>query len=184
MATNTTSFVMNVTPPAPGLFGSAEVVTVVGNPTNAPSWTYPIVLNVTNLVGPIYNVSLEMRGYSNSSPIDLDALLVAPDQTAVMLTSGGGGTASVSGLDLAFDDSGMRDATGRTVGQRDLPALVLHEADFAELPCDPDNSTHNQYLPNADARLRSGDQLHGRMETVSKPTGIRHLRQIQWWHFS
>jgi hypothetical protein len=78
----------------------------VGNATNLNSAPYPIIFDVTNLIGSIYNVSLEMRGFSNSAPANLDALLVSPDGIAVMLTSGGGGTTPVNNLNLVFDDSG------------------------------------------------------------------------------
>ena len=105
-ATNSYSFTFNVTPPIASLFGNAQIANVMGNATNVNSAPYPITFDVTNLVGSIYNVSLELRGFSNSVPANLDALLVAPDGTAVMLSSGGAATSPVSGLDLVFDDSG------------------------------------------------------------------------------
>src|SRR5581483_10518263 len=106
--TNATySLVLQIQPPPATLFGNGQVANVVGNATNVNSAPYPLTFDVTNLVGSIYNVSLEMRGFSNSAPANLDALLVAPDGTPVMLTSGVGGTTPVSGLDLVFDDSGV-----------------------------------------------------------------------------
>jgi subtilisin-like proprotein convertase family protein len=105
-ATNSYTFDLKILPPPSTLFGNSQVANIVGNATNLNSSPYPITFDVADLVGSIYNVSLEMRGFSNSAPANLDALLVSPDGIAVMLTSGGGGTTPVNGLDLIFDDSG------------------------------------------------------------------------------
>ncbi len=106
-ATNAYSFVLKVLPPPTTLFGNGQIANIVGNATNVNTAPYPVTFTASNLVGSILNVSLEVRGFSNSLPANLDALLVAPDgTTSVMLTSGGGGTTAVSGLDLIFDDSG------------------------------------------------------------------------------
>jgi subtilisin-like proprotein convertase family protein len=104
--TNTYSFVLNVLPPPRTLFGNGQLVSIVGNATNIAGQPYPLAFDVTNLIGGIYNVSLEFRGFSNSAPANLDALLVSPDGISVMLMSGAGGLGTVSGLDLVFDDSG------------------------------------------------------------------------------
>ncbi len=105
-ATNSYSFTLKILPPPTTLFGDGQVANIVGNATNLHSAPYPITFDVTNLVGSIFNVSLEMRGFSNSAPINLDALLVSPDGIPVMVMSGGGGTTPVSGLDLIFSDAG------------------------------------------------------------------------------
>jgi subtilisin-like proprotein convertase family protein len=105
--TNSYSFMLKIAAPPSTLFGNGQIALVVGNATNVNSAPYPVTFDVTNLVGSIFNVSLELRGFSNSAPANLDALLVAPDgTTSVMLMSGVAGTTPVNGLDLVFDDSG------------------------------------------------------------------------------
>ena len=104
--TNSFQFEANFTAPPVTLFGNGQVVSIVGTTNPVNSSVYPISFDVTNLNGGVFDVSLEMRGFSNSAPANLDALLVSPDGIAVMLMSGAGGIAPVTGLDVVFDDSG------------------------------------------------------------------------------
>ncbi len=104
--TNSFQFVVNFTPPPVTLFGNGQTVNIVGTTNAVNASVYPISFTVTNLVGGIFDVSLEMRGFSNNVPSDFDALLVSPDGIAVVLMSGAGGTVPVGGLDIEFDDSG------------------------------------------------------------------------------
>jgi subtilisin-like proprotein convertase family protein len=104
--TNSFPFDVTFTAPPVTLFGNGQVVNIIGTTNPVNSSVYPITFDVTNLVGSIHNVSLEMRGFSNSAPANFDALLVSPDGIAVMLMSGAGGSMPVNGLDVVLDDSG------------------------------------------------------------------------------
>ena len=112
--TNSFAFTVLFTQPPVTLFGNGQVVSVVGTTNAVNSSVYPISFDVTNLTGGIFDVSLEMRGFSNSTPANFDALLVSPDGIAVMLMSGAGGTAAVTDLDVVFSDDGATSSSYRT----------------------------------------------------------------------
>ena len=102
--TNTPSIAVVVDAPPAYLFGNGNLVTFTN--IGGADVYYPVVFDVTNLVGMIESVSLEMRGFQHVNPANLDIALVSPDDITVMLMSGAGGSAAVS-RDLTFANSGV-----------------------------------------------------------------------------
>ena len=90
---------LNVVAPPTNTVGSGPITL---SKTGASE--YPIPFDLSNLIGGVYDVSVELRGLSYTDPANLDILLVSPDGTnAVMLMSGAGGINPVAGLDVIFD---------------------------------------------------------------------------------
>ena len=157
-ASSTNTFSLVVAAPPANFVGSGSVQ--LG--TNATgSVSVPFVFNKltfgTDPSYPVYDVKLELRGFSYSDPANLDMLLVSPDGTAVMLMSGAGGTTPVNNLDLVFDQSGvpMPSSGGATInsgtyqasyytgGKRALPAPAPQPPYNGALSAFQDKATAN-----------------------------------------
>jgi subtilisin-like proprotein convertase family protein len=105
----TSTFELVVGAPAANFAGTSPVQLLTNIPSISP---YPVQFTMpapgdSPLVGNVYDVKLELRGFSHTNPGNLDFLLVSPDGTPVMLMSGAGGASPVSNLDLVFDQSGV-----------------------------------------------------------------------------
>lgn len=80
---------------------------------------YPAVKQVTGGPASIASVTVSLTGFAHAFPEDVQILLVSPAGTKVLLMANCGGSFSVSGVDLVFDDaagSSLPDATIITSG--------------------------------------------------------------------
>jgi uncharacterized repeat protein (TIGR01451 family) len=71
---------------------------------SGPAKPYPSVIDVSNFVGLLGNVTVTLSNLSHTYPGDINALLVAPGGAKTLLMSHAGDK-PVAGLDLTFDDS-------------------------------------------------------------------------------
>ncbi len=116
---STETFVLTVTR---NLAYAAGAVTIRDNGIAEP---YPSTVNVEGVSGLVSRVSVTLLGFSHPYPEDVDMLLVAPDNTAVMLLSDAGGGTAASGLRITLRDD------GDTLGAGDpLANGVFQPADF------------------------------------------------------
>jgi len=80
---------------------------------------YPSTLDVADFHGKISSLNVTLFGFAHEQPDDVDLLLVGPTGVAVKLMSDVGGTTSVFGVDLTFDDgaaSSLPDDSELTTG--------------------------------------------------------------------
>ena len=70
-----------------------------------PAEPYGAVINVSNVVGNIENITVSLLGVSHQYPNDMAAVVVAPSGTSVMLFSGPGFNIPVENLNWVFDDN-------------------------------------------------------------------------------
>jgi subtilisin-like proprotein convertase family protein len=78
-------------------------------PDNTPSGVSSSV-QVSDQIGEVDYVSVDLTGLTHASPDDLDITLVAPNGTAVPLLSDSGGTAAVGPIDVSIDDAAQTPA--------------------------------------------------------------------------
>lgn len=78
--------------------------TVTGQITKATP--YPSVYHVSGLGTSITNVRLNITGLSHDNPPDIHMVLMSPEGTAVCIMRNAGGAASISDVDVSFDDAG------------------------------------------------------------------------------
>lgn len=97
---STETFVLTVTR---NLAFAAGAVTIRDNGIADP---YPSTVNVAGVSGLISRVTVTLLGFSHPYPDDVDILLVAPDNTAVMLLSDAGGGFSASNLRITLRSDG------------------------------------------------------------------------------
>lgn len=71
----------------------------------APATPFPSTINVTGLTSSLAKVTVTLNGFSHTFPYDVNALLVGPEGQKVLLMSGVGDGADVSGVVLTFDDN-------------------------------------------------------------------------------
>jgi subtilisin-like proprotein convertase family protein len=85
-----------------GTYANATSISIPssGNATPYPS-TIPVPAS-----GPIAKVTATLTGFSHTWPADVDVLLVGPAGQTVVLMSDVGGSTTVTGLTLTFDDAG------------------------------------------------------------------------------
>jgi hypothetical protein len=72
---------------------------------HAAATAYPSVKYVSGLTGLITKVTATLKSFTHTFPKDVSVLLRAPDGTTVKLMSHCGGSCSVTGLNLVFDDA-------------------------------------------------------------------------------
>ena len=90
----------------PTTFCNENPITVPAAGTEGVSAPYPSTIAVSGMSGTISDVTVTLQGLSHGTPVDLDILLAAPDETQnLVLMSDVGGTGDVSGLQLVFDDA-------------------------------------------------------------------------------
>ncbi|HEU0010578.1 MAG TPA: sialidase family protein [Verrucomicrobiae bacterium] len=102
---------------------------------------YPSAITVTGVSDPINKVTVTLRNLSHSFVSDLDILLVGPGGQKTMLMSDAGGTGSVFGVTLTFDDAapGIPDdgpLTSGVFGPRDYGGVPPDEFP-APAPAEP-----------------------------------------------
>jgi len=69
-----------------------------------PTSPYPSTINVSGLTNGVSKVTLRLNGYSHTFPDDVDMMLVAPTGEKIVFNSDTCGTATITNLNLTFDD--------------------------------------------------------------------------------
>lgn len=85
---------------------NASPITI--NSTATPPTTanpYPSNINVTGVTGLVSKVTVRLNGYSHTFPDDVDMMLVAPNGSKILFSSDVCGTATITNLNLTFDDA-------------------------------------------------------------------------------
>jgi subtilisin-like proprotein convertase family protein len=119
-ANNTTSVVqtvsVNVTQVPQPVFGNTNAITIADNTAGTP---YPSIVSVSNVVGLVGRIHVSLTDLEHANPDDIGVLLVSPDNRAVVLMRGAGGTADVGGgendIRLTFEHTNS--INGATVSQ-------------------------------------------------------------------
>lgn len=70
-----------------------------------PAAPYPSPITVSGVVGPITNITMSLNSVSHTYPNDMAAVIVSPQNTAVMLFSGAGFNIPAVNLNFTFDDN-------------------------------------------------------------------------------
>jgi T5SS/PEP-CTERM-associated repeat protein len=83
-------------------FANNSLITITDN---SPAAVYPSVINVSNVVHPIFKVTVTLLGLTHTFTDDLDILLVGPGGQKVMLMSDAGQSGDLNNANLTFDDS-------------------------------------------------------------------------------
>jgi subtilisin-like proprotein convertase family protein len=86
-----------------GTFTNGDGIAIPGTGTVGDSNPYPSVIDVFGLSGVVTHVSAAFNGLSHTFPDDIDALLVAPDGSTVMLMSDACGSTDLVGANYTFD---------------------------------------------------------------------------------
>ena len=82
-------------------FVNARRIVIADNGRAEP---YPSTILVQNLPKRLYDVNVELRGFSHTNPDDVDIMVVAPNGAQAVVMADAGGSGNVSGIDLALDD--------------------------------------------------------------------------------
>jgi len=76
-----------------------------------PASPYPSIINVTGLSGTVIKTTLTWTNVSHTSPADIDAMLVAPNQLDTLFMSHAGGQNGIVHATLSFDDAATNSLT-------------------------------------------------------------------------
>lgn len=69
-----------------------------------PATPYPSTINVSGIGNFVNKITLSLNGYSHTFPDDVDMMLVAPNGAKLIFASDTCGTATITNLNLTFDD--------------------------------------------------------------------------------
>ncbi len=107
----------NAGTPAGATFANGSLILIPATGTVGPANPYPSTIGVSNLIGGIAKVTVTISNLSHTYPADLEILLVSPGgESAMLMSSAGGGGPGVSGVTVTFDD-----AAATTVPQVNFP---------------------------------------------------------------
>jgi uncharacterized delta-60 repeat protein len=70
-----------------------------------PASPYPSIINVSGLSGTVIKTTLTLTNVTHTSPSDIDAMLVAPDQLDTLFMAHAGGENGILHVTLTFDDA-------------------------------------------------------------------------------
>jgi hypothetical protein len=118
---------------AAGMYSNSGAITI---PSTGVASPYPSTISIPNLGGPVSDVNVTLTGFGGSNPSHLQVLVVGPTGKDVELMDDIFATASVSGLNLTFDDS----ASTSIVSATTLTSGTYqpgHHSDFAGPPPAP-----------------------------------------------
>jgi subtilisin-like proprotein convertase family protein len=96
-----------------GTFSNSDGIAIPASGTTGSANPYPSTVDAASLTGIVTSVTAAFGGLSHTFPDDIDALLVAPNGTNVMLMSDACGGGDLAGSSFVFDDAaagGMPDA--------------------------------------------------------------------------
>ena len=88
---------------ATGGFRNSQEITI---PEEGPASAYPSTIPVRTLRGPVTDIKVTLNNVTHTRPRDLDVLLVAPDNSAVVLMSDVCGDGDVSSRTWTFHSNG------------------------------------------------------------------------------
>lgn len=87
-------------------FTNAAPITINSTATPpTPATPYPSNIAVSGVTGSVSKVTLRLNGYSHTFPDDVDMMLVAPGGEKIIFNSDTCGTATITNLNLTFDDA-------------------------------------------------------------------------------
>ena len=86
------------------MFDGSNSTAIAGTTSAGPFLPYPSVINVSGMNGSIYKVTVGLNNLQHTWSSDIEVLLVAPSGDTVLLMSDAGGTNSITGINLVFDD--------------------------------------------------------------------------------
>ncbi|HLX70901.1 MAG TPA: Calx-beta domain-containing protein [Verrucomicrobiae bacterium] len=72
---------------------------------NATATPYPSTITVSNQIGTILKSTVTLTNLVHTSPADIDALLVSPEEQTVLFMAHAGGQNAINGVTLTFDDA-------------------------------------------------------------------------------
>ena len=98
----TNSFLFTL--PVRSTFSSRDLIAI---PDVGPGTPYPSTLTISGVTGLVSKATVNFFGLSHSFPSDLNALLVSPAGTSVLLMSHAGANYSLKDVTLFFDDIGV-----------------------------------------------------------------------------
>ncbi len=98
--TNSFLFVL----PARATFASQQSIQI---PVYGQGMPYPSTLTVSGVTGVVSQATVNFFGLSHTFPSDINALLVSPAGSNVLLMAHAGTNDSISGVTLFFDDTGL-----------------------------------------------------------------------------
>jgi subtilisin-like proprotein convertase family protein len=174
------SFKANVTQ-GPPLFVNADgpIQIPTGYPLASNSVPYPSICTVSNLDGYVTGVKVTLVGFQHDYPQDVDALLVAPDNsTAVILMAHAGGGTPVAGVRLSFDQDATV-AIPQTSALTDgtyVPACYAANLQFA--PSAPVSG----YSTNLNAFV--GTSPNGNWQLYVKDDSVGALGSLTGWQLA
>ncbi len=99
VTTNSFLFIL----PAPATFSSQQSIAI---PTYGQGTPYPSTLPVSGITGVVSEATVTFSGLSHTFPSDINALLVSPAGTNVLLMAHAGANNSISNVTLFFEDTG------------------------------------------------------------------------------
>lgn len=122
------------------IFNNASAITINDLAIATP---YPSTIAVSGVATPVTKVTATVNGWSHTFPNDMDILLVGPGAQKVKLDGGAGGSSSISGVVVTFDDSASAALPGGAITSGTyLPADYAVSRVFnAPAPASPYGST-------------------------------------------
>lgn len=150
------------TPPTPSLIPAGAPGTTSGPAENYGSWVF-----VSGMPNRISKVSVTLKGLSHGRMDDLDVLLVSPSGGKSLLMASAGGLASLTDVDLTFDDLttvGIADTGGINGSGTYRPSVYSNFVFAAPAPGLPYPDTLRSLIswdPNGTWRLYIQDHTTG-----------------------
>ena len=83
-------------------YTNAGFITINDDATATP---YPSTVTVSNVIGSVLKATITLTNVVHTSPADIDALLVSPEQQTVLFMAHAGGQNAINGVTLTFDDA-------------------------------------------------------------------------------
>jgi uncharacterized delta-60 repeat protein len=88
---------------------------------------YPSTITVSNAVGSVVKATITLTNLVHTSPGDIDALLLSPEQQSVLFMAHAGAQNAVSGVTLTFDDAASTSLpqSGQIISGTNKPTAYL-----------------------------------------------------------
>jgi len=126
----------------------AKMEIPAGTNTAGPATIYPSVIHVANALGTVAGVRVTLHNYEHSFAEDVNALLISPKGTTVMLMSDCGGPESITNVNLTFSDTAGNLLT--TQGQFPSGTYAASDYNFPNA-MDPPAPAQPDFGPQLDA---------------------------------
>lgn len=94
---------------------------------DAVATPYPSTIGVSNLVGSVLKATVTLTNLTHTSPADIDALLVSPQEQTVLFMAHAGGQNVISNVTLTFDDAASTNLpqSGQIISGTNKPTAYL-----------------------------------------------------------